>query len=199
MRLIDDIRDIGLESNLHMVLRERGKLIERRLYHNVFTITGRNLLSKLVAWSTIAAQDIPFTQRRARWMGVGIGTQLEVTTVTALNQPTLATPTNHLVPLQSVSFPTSTSVEFIREFATNEITITGSPVAVTEAAMFADVNPADSALFNEGTEDAPVSSPTIRTTLDPTSASNPPIAYKAFEALTKTVDFTLEIRWEFRF
>ena len=42
---------IEVESNLHMVLRERGKLIERRSYHNVFTQTGRNLLSKLMAWS----------------------------------------------------------------------------------------------------------------------------------------------------
>jgi len=59
--------------------------------------------------------------------------------------------------------------------------------------LFGDVNPASGA----PTEDLPWTPG--GTTLDPADGNNPPIAYKAFDGLTKTVDFTLEIRWEFRF
>jgi hypothetical protein len=132
--------------------------------------------------------------RRTRWAGVGIGTQLEVTTVSALAQPALANSTDYIVALQSVDFPDSTSVRFIKEFGTSEITITSTPVAITEAGLFADVSPGNMG----GTED---SGHTLATdpTLDPTVGTNPPIAYKTFEVLTKTIDFTLELRWEFRF
>jgi hypothetical protein len=196
MLLIDDLKDLGVDSNVHLFLRERGKIVpgSHRWGHNVFTITGRNLLSKLLAWQTIAATDIPFTHRRTRWMGVGIGGQPEVTTVAALAQPTLVNSTDYLATIQSVTFPTSTSVRFIKEFSTSEITVTGAPVTVTEAGLYGDVSPANAG----GTEDV---GHTVATdpTLNPTVSTNPPIAYKAFEGITKTVDFTLEIRWEFRF
>jgi len=194
MRLRDTIQ---IEGNVTLFMRERGKIVPGsfREGHNVFTITGRNLLSKLIAWQTIAGTDIPFTSRRTRWMGVGSGTQLEVTTVSALATPLLSTATDYLVPIQTVENPTSTSVRFIKEFATNEITIAGTPVTITEAGMFADVSPASAG----GTEDVAVNPPTIQTTLDPAVGTNPPISYKAFEGITKTVDFTLEIRWDYRF
>jgi hypothetical protein len=115
--------------------------------------------------------------------------------VSGLVTPALVTSTDYLVTVQSVTFPTSTSVQFIREFGLSEITVAGLPVTVTEAGLFADVNPATAG----GTEDVAVDPGTIDTTLDPSVSTNPPIAYKAFEGLTKTVDFTLEVRWEFRF
>lgn len=189
---------IGIEANLRMVMRERGKLVERREYHNVFTITGRNWLSKLSAWSTIGSQDIPFTQRRVRWMGAGIGSQLEVTTVAALAQPTLATSTDFLSAIQTVNFPTSTSVEFIKEFSVNEITVTGAPVALTEVALFVDYDPAEGGLANDGTEDVEIGG-SVNTTLNPAIGTNSPVAYKTFDPITKTIDFTFEVQWEFRF
>lgn len=194
MRRLND--DIHAEANLWMCLRERGKIVPGSLRegHNVFTIAGRNWLSKLCAWSTIGVTDSPFTQRRVRWIGVGTGSLLEVTTVSALNVSSLATPTDYIVPIQSTEFPSATSARFIKEFGTNEITTTGVPVRVTEAGLFADVNPASGA----PTEDIPVGGG-ITTTLAPAVGSNPPVAYKAFEGLTKTVDFTLEVRWDFRF
>jgi hypothetical protein len=48
-----------------------------------------------------------------------------------------------------------------------------------------------------GTEDVAASG--VNTTLDPKLGTNSPIAYKVFDVLTKTQDFTLEIRWDFRF
>jgi len=196
IKVQEDLRDIAVEANMWACLRERGKLVcgSIREGHNVFTVTGRNLLSKLIAWETIAATDIPFTHRRVRWIGVGVGSFLEVSTVASLAQPQQATPTNYIVPLQTVEFPSPTSVRFIKEFGTGEITVAGAPVNVTEAGLFADVSPGNAG----GTEDVGHTAPTD-TTLDPTIGTNPPVAYKSFEGLTKTVDFTLEFRWEFRF
>lgn len=111
-----------------------------------------------------------------------------------MSVPLLATSTDYIAPVQTPEFPSSTSVRFIKEFGANEITTTGVPVTVTEAGLFADVNPAAGA----PTEDIPVGGGTT-TTLAPTLGSNPPVAYKSFEGLTKTVDFTLEVRWDFRF
>ena len=196
MRLVESLQDIAIESNFMAFLRERGKIVpgSHREGHNVFTITGRNLLSKLLAWQTLGATDVPYTRRRVRWIGVGTGSQLEVTTVSALAQPHLVNSTNYLVTLATPEFPTTTSVEFIREFASSEISPSG-PVVVTEAGLFADVNPAAGA----PEEDEPVDAGVRDTTLDPTFSSNAPIAYHAFEGLAKTPDFTLELRWELRF
>ena len=192
---------IPIRVNMIALMRSRGKIVPGSLRedHNVFTITGRNWLSKLISWNAIAADDVPYTQRRVRWVGVGTGSQLEVTTVSALANPVIAraSPSQYLVPIDSLpTFPTSTSVEFAYEFATTEITTGGVPVAVSEAGLFTDVNPAETA--HKGIDDVEFS-PTVPTTLDPSTTNNPPIAYKAFEPLVKTFDFTLQIRWTFRF
>lgn len=198
MRVYSDIAAIG---NFAALMRCRGKLVvgSRREGHNIFTITGRNLLAKLAAWQTIGATDVPYTQRRVRWIGMGSGSQLEAPTVISLNQPVLATTTQYLVALQAVEFPTSSSVRFIKEFPLGEITTSNTPVTVSEAGMFADVNPAEPGNPNDGFEDVAHDPGSVDTILNPALGSNPPIAYKAFEGLTKTVDFTLEIRWDFRF
>lgn len=188
--------DIGIHCNFYALMRERGKLVpgSRRVGHNVFTTSGRNFLSKLISWQTIAGTDIPFTNRRVRWVGLGIGSQLEASSVSALVTPALATPTNFLVPIDAVEFPTSTSVRFIKEFALADITILGTPVAITEAGLFADVSPAQPG----GTEDVAHDPGVVDTILNPALGVNSPVAYKAFGALTKTIDFTLEIRWDLR-
>lgn len=194
--------DIIVVCNFEAFMRCRGKLVPDSLRegHNVFTVTGRNWLSKLVAWQTIGGYtDVPYTQRRVRWIGMGTGTQLEAPTVSSLYQPVLATTSDYLVPIESIEFPTSSSVRFIREFALTEITVTNTPVALTEAGLFADCNPAEPGNDNDGYEDVAAEAGVVNTVLNPSVGSNPPVAYKAFEALTKTVDFTLEVRWDFRF
>jgi hypothetical protein len=193
--------DIGMVGNFEAFLRRDGKLVpgSRRHGHNIFTVTGRNLLAKLVSWQTIGAVDVPYTQRRVRWIGLGIGTQLEAPTVTSLNQAVLATASNYLVPIQAVEFPTSSSVRFIKEFSLTEITLSSTLVSITEAGLFADVSPAQPGNPNDGYDDVAHDPGVVDTVLNPASATNPPVAYKAFEGIAKTVDFTLEIRWDFRF
>jgi hypothetical protein len=191
------LSDIDVLCNFHAQMRCRGKLVPSSVRdgHNVFTVTGRNLLARLLSWQTIGGTDIPYTNRRVRWMGVGIGSQLEVSTVSSLAQAQLGDAINYLLPVQATEFPTTTSARFIREFGANEITISNTPVVVTEAGMFADVLPASAG----GVDDVAVDPGNVDTVLDPSVGTNPPIAYKVFEPLTKTVDFTLEIRWDIRF
>lgn len=191
---------ISILGNFELLMRHRGKLVpsSRREGHNIFTTIGRNWLSKLHSWQTIGATDTPYTNKRVRWIGMGIGAQLESPTVSGLAQSVLATATNFLVPIQSVEFPTSTSARFIKEFLLNELTVTSTPVILTESGLFADVSPAQAGALSDGTEDVPNNPGVVDTVLNPASGSNPPIAYKAFEPVTKTVDFTLEVRWDFR-
>jgi hypothetical protein len=162
--------------------------------HNVLTTAGQNWLTKLVAWQTIAATDIPYTHRRIRWMGVGIGSKLEVAGVETLDTPVAySAGGDFLAPISSVDHPTSGSVRFTRVYATTEITTTPGTVAVTEAGLFPDVSPYSAG----GTEDT--QAPGYNTTLAPNVGTNPPAAYKAFEAINKTQSFALTIRWTLRF
>lgn len=190
------VEEIEIKSNVFLCMRERGKLVpgSRREGHNVFTSSGRNILSKLIAWQTIGATDIPYTHKRMRWMGLGEGSQLEAVNVATLASPLLASGTEYLAAVQSVEFLDSTSVRFIKVFGTSEITFSSAPVPITEAGLFADVNPATMG----GIEDS-VAGGGYNSSLRPDVATNTPSAYKAFEVLTKTVDFTFEIRWDFRF
>ena len=193
--------DIGIKSNFYACLRNGGKLVPGsvREGHNIFTSTGRNWLSKLVAWYDAGATDQPHTRRRVRWIGMGKGSQLETESVTTLAVPALITSAYYLVPIQSVEFPTSTSVRFIKEFLLNEISFIGSPVTLTEAGLFVDVNPANTGANTDGSEDVANDPGVVDTILNPSLSINAPVAYKSFEPLTKTIDFTLEIRWDFRF
>jgi hypothetical protein len=192
-------KDIEIISQFSLIARERGKIVPGSLRegHNVFTTVGSDWLSKLVAWQTIDTPDIPFTQRRVRWVGVGTGTQAETVNVTVLNAPALVTPTFYLGAVQAATFPATGKVKFFKEFLGNEISMPAQGLAVvplTEATLYADVFPVSAA---GGTLDAATGS--YDTQMNPEIGTNPCIAYKTFQVLNKTVDFNVEVRWEFSF
>lgn len=192
--------DIKIESNfmarlLHPKTRQEVPG-SRREAHNVFTTTGRDWLAHLVVWSTIGSPDIPVTQRRLRWLGVGSGTQAEVESITSLVEPLLVDEAGaYLAALQSHSFPATKQVRVSKEFSTTELSTTLDPVVeVREAGLFVDVYPVST---QGGVDDSAVGAED--TTLNRLLALNAPVAYKSFEVITKTQDFNLEITWEFRF
>lgn len=189
---------IEIHCNFRLELRERGKFKTSRDGHNVFTDTGRDWISKLAAWSQIGSPDIPFTNRRVRWIGLGTGTQAETALVTTLNNPAQVSTGIYLGAIQATNILTATSVEFIREFSTSEISIPVlglNVVPITEAGIFVDVQPAST---SDGVDDSSAGGVTD-TTLDPSLQTNSPVAYKTFEAVNKTVDFSLVVRWTFNF
>jgi hypothetical protein len=134
-----------------------------------------------------------------RWIGLGAGASLESPNVTSLTEPVLATSTQYLVPIQLVEFPTTSSVRFIKEFTLGEITLTSTPTAISEAGLFVDASPAEPGNANDGYEDTAYTPGLVDTVLNPAVATNAPIAYKSFGYMTKTIDFTVEIRWDLRF
>jgi hypothetical protein len=52
MRIVDDV--LQVESNLSLVLRERGKIKERRDGHNIWLNLGREFLARLVAYQSFS-------------------------------------------------------------------------------------------------------------------------------------------------
>lgn len=187
---------IQVHTNIFIEVRERGKLVTSRQGHNVFTDTGRDWLSKLAAWQTIGSPDVPYTQRRVRWMGLGTGTQAETAGVTQLQNPAQVTQDIYLGAIQSSNILSFNSVEFVREFSTSEISIPIlglNVVPITEAGIFVDVQPAST---SDGVDDSPAGG-VSDTTLDTSSQVNSPVAYKVFDPINKTVDFSLVIRWTF--
>lgn len=188
---------IEVHHNLRLEVRERGKLVTQWSGHNVFTNTGRDWLARLSAWQTVGAPDVPFTNRRVRWMGLGTGTQAEVATVTSVVTPAAITTGTYLGEIQRAEFPTSNSVEFIKSFTESEISQGAAVVPITEAGLFVDVLRAST---SDGVDDAAVGggSPTD-TTLNPNVLVNAPIAYKTFPVINKTIDFAILVRWTLTF
>lgn len=69
---------IQVESNLELVLRERGKIKHRVAGHNIFLNLGREWLPKAISYSALPAPAAvaPVTKaddRGIRYMGLGIG------------------------------------------------------------------------------------------------------------------------------
>ena len=188
---------LEVSCNFFLEARQNGKLITTREGHNVFTDTGANWLSRLCAWSTIGATDIPFTNRRVRWVGLGTGTQSEVASVTSLATPAQVTQGIYLGEIQSTTTPTTRSVEFVREFGTSEVSIASlglNVVSISEAGLFVDVQPAST---STGVDDSRAAGSSTDTTLNPSFSLNAPVAYKTFQPLNKTQDFSFTVRWTF--
>jgi len=188
---------LEVQANFSALLRERGKVVPGSLreVHNVFTNNGRSWLANLVAWSSLADPDVAKTHQRVRWLGLGTGvTFLESPEVGRLETPVKVNSSDYLAAIHTTSFPPAIApgARFTREYGTGEISIATNPVVpVSEAGLFVDT------LGLYGTADSVF--PGLDTLLDPTSETNSPVAYARFEPITKTQDFVLEVRWDFRF
>jgi hypothetical protein len=106
--------------------------------------------------------------------------QLENVAITQMVAPALVSGADYLDALDptALSWPVPSAMKIEHVFGTAELP---NPVTVTEAALFAD--------YNDG-----------GTFLDPTSATNAPLAYKVISpALVKDNTTELVLRWELRF
>lgn len=65
-----------MKDNVHIVHRQRGKIVDRRSGHNVFVDLGRQYLSELVSLLT-QDPDVPERVDRIKHMGFGIGGNLQ--------------------------------------------------------------------------------------------------------------------------
>jgi hypothetical protein len=181
-----------VESNFHAWLTNEAGLVvpgSHRNGHNVFTESGREWLKQVIVWASIGSNligdDVPQDERRLRWIGVGSGTLLELTSVGALMSPLSITvsPTMYLRVLGTRAHAIDSAVSYTTSFLGSGVDFDhhGSSVTISEAGIFVDVDSG--------------SGPG----LDPSVSVNAPVAYKSFAPLTKLAAQTLTISWEFRF
>jgi hypothetical protein len=181
----------AIEGYFHAETRERGKLVQRSEGTNVWTLTGREYLTELIGLKA-AAPRTTYRDDRISFIGLGSGSQAEEAGVTSLVSPIPYSPGEYLAAVASPpTFPasaassTKTAIRFIREYGLSEISL-GYDVVLTEAGLFTDGNPDDDWALN-----AP-------TGIDG-AGDRSPMAYKTFEPITKTTQYTLRVIWEVRF
>lgn len=188
--------DPMVEGRVHIETREGGKRRQVSEGKNIWTLTGREYLAELIARSARSGTSTTFRDDRVSYIGLGIGSQAEVANIESLVDPVPYISAEFLAPTQTPAlFPASgtgtpiTSVQFVREFGTDEISFGTIPSAVvlTEAGLFTDGNP-----------DEDWSVELLNTTFAGASG-RAPVAYKTFEPITKTTSFTMRVIWEIRF
>lgn len=194
LRVLRDLVKHGAEirGHLHYELRDGGRLRQEFDGFNIWTLTGREYLAELIALRAWSPRTL-FRDDRVAYIGVGSGSQSEVSEISSLVDPVAYRTGQYLAALDApAEFPTSgtstsnTSVRFVREFSQGEISL-GYNVVLTEAGLFTDGDP-----DNDWDTD---STPTDFAT----AASRAPVAYKTFEPVTKTTQFTLKVIWDVRF
>lgn len=171
-------------ANFQILMRDSaGRVVpgSTRQGHNIKTSAGRDLLAQLFAWSFIGTTDIPLTQRRARYIGVGGGVQPENEDVVCLVTPLQVTAGVYLKALDvSLNvFASTTAVTVKTVFLPAEITYAAPSVVVSEAGLYFDVSPGG--------------------VLSVSSPTNVPAFYKTFSPLVKLNSFSMEITWELKF
>lgn len=187
------------------LLDARGKVRHQSEGFNIWTLTGREYLSELIAmqgFSAVEADRTLVRNDRIAYIGMGTGSQPEVATVNKLVYPvgydTGTQNGSFLAVLDNAEFPASStsttrsSVRFSKTFTATDYSVptltnpTGS-IVLTEGGLFTDGDPSNN--FQVGT---------ISTALAD-SAGFAPVAYKTFDPITKTSDFTMKVIWEVRF
>lgn len=196
---VEEKEVVHIEGFFSVICRERGKIVPGSLREgkNIWTLTGREFLARLMSYSSYA----PLTAARndrIRYIGFGIGTTPEVSSVSKLVSPVAYTSSGGDKFLADLAIPTypfqtagsfGTSVRYTREFSELELSISSS-ILLTEAGLFTDGSPVSSPIpFTPGTRDRTLAQ----------AANQAPVAYKSFEPLRKTQNFTVTAAWEVRF
>lgn len=182
----------AIEGVFQLELRERGKLITRRHGKNICTLTGREFFAESTGLQAVSPRT-RFRSDNIAYIGMGIGTQLEVPEIASLVDPVPYRDGEYLAALNSpATFPTSgtattaTAVQFRRTFSEGELSL-GYNLVITEAGLFTDGDPDN----DWDTSSTP--------TDFPTASGRAPMFYKTYEPVTKTTDRTLGIIWDVRF
>lgn len=214
---------IEAESNLSLILRERGKkVIDYRHVHNIWVNLGREYLPKLIAYQTLPASGVvsPVTaqeDRRVRYMGLGIGgiRQLNLAAANAAPYSTHYPGTNN----QTDTDPTVTVLErpvrisspipaapVLPPWDAGDVwlgqvqapAVHNTPTSVTFDRIFAEAEISYGPFLS-----VPLSE--VGLFLHSTNPNyiniynNTVIAYDTFDTIQKTSAFSLEVLWTIRF
>lgn len=204
------IRDvIEVKQNLHIVMRERGKIVQRRDGHNIFVNLGREWLTELIAYRSFSP-DTPFREDRIRYMGFGIGGTRQLALPTANADPLLT-----VYPGTNVQTDTDPAVSRLER----PVRVSGSTTATPGTSGDVWVGLVQTPpLFPSGTSvtfrrlfdslevsygiftSVPMSEIGLFTeAADPQIFDNTLVAYDTFDTLSKTSAFELEVNWTLSF
>lgn len=200
---VEEKETVYVEGFFSAVCRERGKLVfgSRREGKNIWTLTGREFLARLMSYAAYgpspSSPDTPARNDRIRYIGFGIGTTPEVSSVARLVSPIKYTGAGDLF-LAELALPTypfqttgsfGTAVRYTREFSESELSTSGT-IILTEAGLFTDGSPTSSPVpYTPKTRDRSLAQ----------AGNQAPGGYKTFEPLKKTTNFVLQTAWEVRF
>lgn len=199
-----DVEDSGkervyIEGFFSMYARERGKIVpgSRREGKNIWTLAGREFLARLMSYSAYAPDEAARNDR-IRYLGFGIGTTPEVSSVSRLVSPIAYTTSSGGLFLAELAIPTypfqssgsyGTAVRYTREFSETELSTVGS-VLLTEAGIFTDGSPTSTPdPFEPGTRNLTLAQAQFQA----------PMGYKTFEAFRKTQNMIISCFYEVRF
>lgn len=211
--------DIQVKQNLHLVARERGKIVARRDGHNIFVDLGREWLSRLIAYQSYSP-DVYQRDDRVRYMGFGIGGNRQLALSTANAFP-IGGAGNPYAASSHTGVGANQQTDLDRTVTTLERPVrvsggsTGYPgvsgdkwlgllqapaqhasgTSVTFVRMFL---PADVSYLPFAS--VPLSEVGLFTAAaDPGFYLNTLIAYDTFDTLSKTSAISLEVDWTFNF
>lgn len=204
------VDSIEVRSNLELTMRERGKIVDRRIGHNIWLDIGREYLSKLISF--VDYTPTYFENNRIRYMGLGIGGTRQI-----------ALPVANTPPL-SVSYPgpnTQTDTDPTLTDLERPVRISGgssSPPYVVSDVWLGQI--AAPPTFPTGTSVkftrlftavevsyAPYVTVPLSEVMLYTSGANVNsytntgfgVAYDTFDTISKTNAFELQIDWTVRF
>lgn len=200
---------VEVRSNLVLTARERGKIVTRRVGHNIWLDLGREYLSKIIAFQ--AYTPTYFEENRIRYMGLGIGgtRQLQLAVANAAPLVTGYPGTN----AQTDTDPTITTLErpvrisggagappygvgvdvWLGEVAAPATFPTGTSVTFTRTFTTLEVSYAPYTTV-------PISEIMLFTgAADPLIYNNTGVAYDTFDSISMTNAFELQVDWTVRF
>jgi len=213
---------IEAKSNLHITVRERGKIVRRHKGHNIWVNLGRGYLPQLIAYQSLPASGVvsPVVaqeDRRVRYLGFGIGGTRQLQ-LTIANNP----PYSNYYPGTNTQTDTDATVVQLERPVRFSSPIPGSPalppydagdVWLGQVAAPAVHNTATSVTFQRIVSESEISyGPFLSVPLSEIGlflhSTNPNyinvynntfIAYDTFDTISKTSAFALEVLWTIRF
>lgn len=179
----------------------RDGVVEETVYgNNIWTTTGRQFLSDLVRYSDYS-NDTKVRQDRIAYLGVGLGTQVASINILSLVEPTPFEGTTFLAKMDSSSSASGvdnsgnpyTAVTFVRNFTAAQLLDfdnSNGPLVLREVGLYTD---------GDQNNDFAVGNIESVNSMSGQTPGFAPVAYKTFEPITKTGDYSLRITWQVRF
>lgn len=213
------IEDIEVKTNLIIVARERGKIVQRSETHNIFLDLGREWLSRLIAYNTYSP-DTYQRNDRVRYIGFGIGGVRQVAPILADASP-IGGSGDPYEASSAAGIGSNIQTDVDRTVTTIErpVRVTGgtsgypgtggdiwigqiqAPVehATGTSATFRRVFTQQEISYTPFTS-VPLSEAMLFTSsADPGFYLNTGIAYDCFDTISKTSAISLEVEWTFNF